>query len=275
MKGGLLSGVYALAALRHLGCEAFGQITYLCVPGEEIDQPISNDLICHLGRQADAALTLEAARENGDIVTARKGVRWYSLEASGHAAHAGVEPEKGRNAIVALAGHITPLSKLNGFRPGVTLNIGVIEGGTAPNVVPEYARVRVDLRAFSEEDLQAVVGAVEKQLGLETVPGVQVTMKLEGPGNPPMPRTPAVEALERLAQEAAGQLGFEVKGARTGGVSDANLVASMGTPVLDGLGPIGGLDHGPDEYIELASIVPRTALLTQLIMAIAEWKNPR
>ena len=92
----------------------------------------------------------------------------------------------------------------------------------------------------------------------------------EGTGSPCMPLTPEVQALEKLAQEAAREVGFEVKGAKTGGGSDAAVVAAEGTPVLDGLGPIGGLDHGPDEYIELSSIVPRTAMLARLMMGIAQ-----
>ncbi len=273
MKGGLLTGIFAVAALRHIKFNDFKRITFLCVSDEEIDEPHSDELIRKMSRQVDVALTLEAARANGDIVVSRKGVRWFTIEAFGKASHAGVEPEKGRNAILALSKQIVAIDKLNGFRPDVTLNVGVIEGGSAPNVVPDYAHMRVDLRAFTEEDLQVSINAMKEKLGKETVPGVRVTVKQEGPGDPVMPRTLQVMELEKLAQEAACELGFEVKGAQTGGGSDANLVAAEGVPVLDGLGPIGGLDHSPDEYIELSSIVPRTALLTKLIIAIAERIN--
>ena len=269
MKAGLLAGVYALAALRESGFDDFARITYLCVSDEEIEQRHSHELIRRMAHEANAALTLEAARANGDIVTARKGVRWFLVEAFGRAAHAGVEPEKGRSAIVALAHHILALQQLNGFRPDVTLNVGTVQGGTVPNAVPDYAKMHIDLRAFTNEDLEAAMEAAQTQLKREVLPGVQVTMTAQGPGSPTMPRTPAVAALEALAQQAARELGFEVKGAKTGGGSDAAVVASEGTPVLDGLGPIGGLDHGPDEYIEVGSIVPRTALLAKLIMAIA------
>jgi len=139
-----------------------------------------------------------------------------------------------------------------------------------PNAVPDYAKIRIDLRAFNSEDLEAVVVAVREQLEKETVPDVRVEMGRDGFGSPPMPRTPEIKALEALAVQAAQELGFELKGAKTGGGSDASIVAAEGTPVLDGLGPIGGLDHGPDEYIELSSIVPRTALLAKLMMAIAQ-----
>jgi len=270
MKAGLLAGIYAVAALRQVGFDDFGRIYYLCVSDEEIEERHSLDLIRRTAREANAALTLEAARANGDIVTARKGVRGFLVEAFGRAAHAGVEPEKGRSAIVALAHHVIGLHRLNGLRPDVTVNVGTIQGGSVANAVPDYAQMQIDLRAFTNEDLEAVVAATQAELEKETVPGVRVTMTPRGSGSPPMPRTPAAAALEELAQQAARELGFEVKGVKTGGGSDAVVVASEGTPVLDGLGPIGGLDHSPDEYIELSSIVPRTALLAKLIMAIAQ-----
>jgi glutamate carboxypeptidase len=169
-----------------------------------------------------------------------------------------------------MAHHVLALNDLNGYRPDATVNPGVIEGGSRYNVVPDYARLEIDLRAFNMDDLNALIDAVAAQIEQETVPGVQMKMTLAGPGLPPMPRTPAVAALEEMAQQAAGELGFEVKGAHTGGASDACTIAAEGKPVLDGLGPIGGLDHSPDEYILLSSIVPRTALLAKLITAIAE-----
>jgi glutamate carboxypeptidase len=270
MKAGLLTGIYAIEALQEMGYEGFGRIVFLCVSDEEVEKRYSHDLIRGTARQIDAALTLEAAREDGSIVVARKGLRAYTIEAFGHAAHAGVEPEKGRNAIVAMAHHVLALNNLNGYRPDATVNPGVIEGGSRYNVVPDYARLEIDLRAFNMDDLNALIDAVAAQIEQETVPGVEMKMTLAGPGLPPMPRTPAVAALEEMAQQAAGELGFEVKGAHTGGASDACTIAAEGKPVLDGLGPIGGLDHSPDEYILLSSIVPRTALLAKLITAIAE-----
>jgi glutamate carboxypeptidase len=275
MKAGLLAGIYAVASLRELGFDDFARISYLCVSDEEIEKRHSHDLIRRIGRQADAALTLEAARANGDIVTARKGVRWFLIEAFGCSAHAGVEPEKGCSAIVALAHHVLALNELNGFRPDVTVNVGTIRGGSVPNAVPDYAQMQVDLRAFTNEDLKAVIKAVREQLEEETVPGVRLIMSLQGPGSPIMQRTPAVAALEEMAHKAARELGFEVKGTKTGGGSDAAVVADEGTPVLDGLGPIGGLDHSPDEYIELSSIVPRTVLLAKLIMAITHRETEK
>jgi glutamate carboxypeptidase len=270
MKAGLLTGCYAVAALSELGFQDFGRIVYLCVSDEEVQERYSHDLIRAAARQADAVFTLEAARENGDIVIARKGVQVYAVEAFGHAAHAGVEPEKGCNAILALAHLCLKLDQLNDIRPDVTVNLGVIEGGSQPNVVPDYARLLVDIRAFTAEDLQIVIDAAQDIIEQEIVPGVKMRMKQIGHGHEPMPYTPDAAALEALAKQAASEIGFSVSGAWTGGASDASLAAEQGKPVLDGLGPIGGLDHSPDEYILLSSIVPRTALLAKLIIAISD-----
>jgi glutamate carboxypeptidase len=187
-----------------------------------------------------------------------------------------VEPEKGRSAILALAHHIVALDRLNGLRPGTTLNTGYVEGGSLPSIVADHATLRLDLRAWTEADMQALTMAMNDQLARSTVPDVKIVARLEeGSASPAMERTPAVVELEELAQAAARELGFEVKGASTGGASDASFAAAEGTPVLDGLGPIGGLDHGPDEYIELDSIVPRTALLAKLIVAISRKEKER
>lgn len=276
MKAGLLAGVYAIEALQAIGFVDFGTLTYMCVSDEESSQRHSISLLRLASRQADAVLTLEAARENGDIVTARKACHWYTVEAFGRAAHAGVEPEKGRSAILALAHHVVALDQLNGLRPGATVNTGYISGGSLPSIVADHATMRLDLRAFTEADMQALVDAARGQLAKTVVPGVSVTLRLEERGAiPAMERTPAVAELERLAQQAARKLGFEVKGASTGGASDASLAAAEGTPALDGLGPIGGLDHGPHEYVQLSSIVPRTALLAELIISIARTQKER
>jgi glutamate carboxypeptidase len=276
MKSGLLSGLYAVQALREVGFDDFETIAYLCVSDEECGQRHSIPLIRSESRTADVVLTLEAARENGDIVTGRKALRWYTVEAFGRAAHAGVEPERGRSAILTLAHHIVELDKLNGLRPDATLTTGYVEGGSLPSIVAHYAKMRVDLRALTDEDMQALLDAMHEQLGKTAVPGVTIKVTLEkGSVCPAMTRTPAIAELEQLAQRAAQQLGLEIKGTVTGGASDANYAAAEGTPVLDGLGPVGGLDHSPDEYLRLTSIVPRTALLAKLIVATLHRRKER
>src|SRR5262249_22626278 len=171
--------------------------------------------------------------ENGDIVGARKGGGNFVLETFGKAAHAGVEPEKGAHAVLALAHHIIALQALNGLRDGVTVNAGVIQGGTVPNAVPDYARVTIDARVVRPEDIEPVVAALHAVAEREVVPGVRAELS-GGWGAPPMARTPEIARLAQLADACAQELGFNVHAAATGGVSYANYLASMGLPALDG-----------------------------------------
>lgn len=269
-KSGLLSALYAMAALEDLGLlEQLGAISLMCGGDEETDMRSSLALMRELAPGYDAALVLECGRENGDIVGARKGGGGFLLETHGRAAHAGVEPEKGAHAVLALAHHIVALQALNGLRPGVTVNVGVIGGGTVPNAVPDYASATIDARAIRPEDVDPLITALRAEAAREVVPGVRAELS-GGWGAPPMARTPRIEALASLANACAEELGFGVRAASTGGVSYANHFASLGLPVLDGLAPVGGLDHSPSEYILVSSIVPRTALLALLMLRMAQ-----
>lgn len=268
MKGGLLAGIYAAEALNAVGFDDYEQLAFLIVSDEEVDGRHSVPLIRRACREADVVLTLECARENGDIVTARKGVRAFIGEAFGKSAHSGVEPEKGRHAVLAMARQVIDLQALNDPARDISVNVGFIEGGRLRNIVPDYARIHFEARAFTRADLDEVTQAVVRLFEREVVPDVRLKVEY-GEASPPMPRTPAIARLEAMAQDVARELGFEVNGAKTGGTGDVCIVAEEGIPALDGLGPIGGLDHGPDEYILKSSIVPRTALLALLIAEIA------
>jgi glutamate carboxypeptidase len=267
MKGGLLVGMYALRALQTAGFADFAELAFFFNSEEELGSPVSRTLYTPLAQPMDAALVLESARMNGDIVSARKGAGVYTVRVKGKAAHAGVEPEKGANAILEAAHQAIAFQNLNGIAPGVTVNVGVVSGGTAHNVVPEAVELEVDVRAVDLAGVAAIRHAIANLNGPTTVPGTQVQIQ-GGFSYFPMAKTRATAFLVELAQQAAEELGFVVKDAATGGASDANQIAALGVPVLDGLGPVGGLDHGPDEYIEQASIVPRTALLVGLIQRI-------
>ncbi len=244
--------------------------TFVIVSDEEIEERHSVDILRTEGPRHHAVLTLEAARENGDIVTSRKASRWWKVEAHGKAAHAGVEPEKGASATLAIAHVIVEAFKLNGLKPGMTVNPGRITGGANPNIVADEAAVMFDLRAWSNSEMDELSGALRRVVETLHVPGVTVTMSMDGgPGLPAMERSAGTERLERHAIQIASELGFPLKGAATGGASDVSQAVHAGTPGLDGLGPIGGLDHSPDEYILLSSIVPRTTLLAKLLQAIS------
>lgn len=269
-KSGLLSALYAMAALEDLGLLApIGTLSLMCGGDEETDMRSSLALMRELAPSYDMVFVLEAGRENGDIVGARKGGGNYVLEEFGRSAHAGVEPEKGAHAVLALAHHTIALQALNGLRPGVTLNVGVVQGGTVPNSVPDYARATIDARVVAPEDVEPLVAAMREVAAREVVAGVRAELG-GGWGAPPMARTPAIAALADLAVACAGELGFGTHAAATGGVSYANYFAALGLPVLDGLGPVGGLDHSPQEYILVSSIVPRTALLALLALRAAQ-----
>lgn len=269
MKAGILAGIYAIDALDHIGWDDYGQITFVIVSDEEIGERHSVELLKREGEQHDAVLTLEAARENGDIVTARKAGCWITVTAQGKAAHAGVEPEKGRSATLAIANIIVDTFKLNGRKPGMTVNPGEISGGRAPNIVSAEASAHFDLRAWTNADLEELVSEFTRAAQNQPVPDVTVIVERDpGSGCPAMERTAGVVRLEEAAVRIAGELGFPLKGAATGGGSDISFAGHAGTPGLDGLGPIGGLDHGPDEYVVTSSVTPRTALLARLMMEI-------
>jgi glutamate carboxypeptidase len=263
-------------ALDQIGWDDYGTITFVIVSDEEIAERHSVPLLMEEGPKHDAILTLEAARENGDIVTARKAVRWLQVEAQGKAAHAGVEPEKGRSATLALAHFITQAFRLNLMDDGMTVNPGEISGGGDPNTVAATARGRFDLRAWTNADLDRLEARFREIAANPSVPDVTLTVTLE-PGSdcPAMERTPGGIRLAEQAIAIAAEIGFPLKGASTGGGSDISFAGHQGTPGLDGLGPVGGLDHGPDEYIRLDSIVPRTALLAKLMKAVGEQPDGR
>jgi glutamate carboxypeptidase len=281
MKSGLLTGLYAIEAVREaLGGLPLGRVVFVANPDEEIGSPVSTPHIKRLAAESDVCLVLECARANGDIVSSRKGALDLVVNVEGRAAHAGVEPEKGRSAIVEAARITLDLHALNGRWPGVTVNVGVIEGGTRPNVVAERCCLEVDVRAVTREGLVAAEAAIEAILVPRMVPDVTVTAEQTG-RHWPMEKLERSGRLVTHAIGLAAQLGFDLKDAATGGASDANTTAGMGVPTVDGLGPIGGMDHSPQEYLEVASIVPRTLLLAALVVAIgrdpevAAWRSER
>jgi glutamate carboxypeptidase len=267
MKGGLLAGLHALAALHSL--DRRPSATFVANPDEEIGSPFSTTHIRALIGEHDAALVLECARANGDIVSARKGIADYEVTITGRAAHAGVEPEKGRSAIVEAARQVLALHELNGRWPSVTVNAGVIEGGTRPNVVAGSCRMELDLRAASTAEFELAAAEMEGIVRHPTLDGVSATLR-RAAFHPPMERTPGNARLAELAIAIAGELGFELHDTLTGGASDANTTTAAGLPSLDGLGPVGGDDHSADEWLDLSSVVPRTTLLAALIDRAAE-----
>ena len=271
MKSGLLTLLHgleaALAVARANGRPLpFERLTVIANPDEEIGSPASTPHIERVARESDVAFSLECARANGDIVSSRKGTGDYVITVHGRAAHAGVEPEKGRSAILAAAHLVVGLHALNGRWPGVTCNAGVIAGGIRPNVVAERTVLEVDLRAVDRASMEAADAAIRALAASPAVPDVTIEVELRH-RHWPMEKLPRSGRLVELTQGLAAGLGFEVRDAATGGASDANTTAGLGVPSLDGLGPIGGMDHSPEEWLDTASIVPRTTLFAALLLA--------
>ncbi len=272
MKSGDLSIVYALQALMAQDCLPFRRVTVVHNSDEEVGSPTSREFIRTEAGLADAVLVLEAGRENGDIVSARKGIADGRLHVYGRSAHAGVNHTRGRSAILELAHLIVALERLNGTLPGVTLNVGRVEAPGRVNVVPDQAFAHFEVRAFDAKNLEQALKRVDELVQQRTIEGTRAELELSIE-HYPMHRSPESKRLVLLAQSLAGRIGFQLRDTRTGGASDGNTAAAAGRPVLDGLGPVGGQAHSPDEYIDIRSIVPRTGLLTGLIAAVGsgDW----
>jgi len=264
-KAGVVCGFEAVEVLcDQAGFDDFAAITLVCSPDEEIGSPFSRPLIEALAGEHDVAVGLEAARTNGALVSARKGISAFTVEVLGKASHAGVRPREGVNAVLEAAHKTVALQGLNGRWPGVTCNVGVLTGGSRTNVVADRATMQVEVRAATVAAFDRAMAEVERIVATATVAGAQARM-LPAHRHPPMERTPAVASLVAVAQAVARDLGFEVGEAATGGAGDANTTAAAGLATIDGLAPVGGEAHGPHEWLDLDSVVPRTALLAGLL----------
>jgi glutamate carboxypeptidase len=264
-KAGVVAGIEAIETLcDDAGFEDFESMTLLFSPDEEIGSPFSKGIIQELAADHDVAIGLEAARTNGDLVSARKGIAALEVRVTGRAVHAGIRPQKGASAALEAAHHTIALHGLNRRWQGVTCNVGTVRAGTRPNVVAGAAVLELDLRATGTADFERALAAVSEIVARPTVEGTSSTVRLLH-RHPPMERTPAVMALVEEAQRVARALGFEVGHTATGGAGDANTTAAAGVPTVDGLAPVGGDAHGPGEWLDLDSLVPRTALLAGLL----------
>ena len=261
MKGGLAVAAHAARVLAG-GERPFARLELVSVPDEEIrSEPIATQ-----ARLAgfDAVLCMECGRPGGAVVAARKGGRWLDVVTRGRSAHAGSEPEHGRNAVLALARELPRIAALDGAREGLTLHVTRMQGGDVLNSIPSEARATIDMRGWHEADLD---WAENQLLRIDPHRGVTFTTE-ERLATPPLERTAAVAALAAQAAVLGEALGSAVPETSTGGVSDGCWTAGAGLPTLDGLGPVGALDHSPDEYIELSSLAHRCGLVAGLVAAV-------
>ncbi|PSC05471.1 carboxypeptidase [Alsobacter soli] len=262
MKGGAYLALEGFKRAAASG-EARAPLTFLFTPDEEIGSPTTRALIEDLGCQASAVLVTEPARDGGKIVTARKGVGRFDVQVEGRPAHSGSRHQDGRSAIREAARQILLVEALTDYARGVTTTVGMMAGGTAANVIPQFARFSVDLRVVNPADGEEFTGRIK---GLAPVdPDCRITV-VGDMNRPPYNKTAEVAALYEQARALAAEIGVDLQDVpMTGGGSDGNFTAALGIPTLDGLGIDGDGAHTLHEHALISSILPRTALMERLL----------
>lgn len=260
MKAGIVLAVHALASL-----EDASAAELLVTSDEETGSRTSRDLVVERARAAGAVLVLEPSADGGALKTARKGTGTFVVTVGGRAAHAGLEPEKGINAVVALALLVPQIAALADAAKGTTVTPTLLAGGTADNVVPDVARCSVDVRVQDAQEKTRIEAAMASLVSGIAGASVSVT---GGIGRPPMPAG-ASRFLMDLAVEVGADLGQALAGVAVGGGSDGNLTAAAGVATLDGLGAVGRGAHTADESIEIGALEPRASLLTALVQRLS------
>ena len=265
MKGGTYLALAALRQLRSEGRRTQLPVRHLVVSDEEMGSATSREHIEREARRAKFVLVTEPARSGGKIVTARKGIASFTIRAHGRPAHAGVEHHLGRNAIREIARQIVDLEAMTDYARELTINVGLVRGGTRSNVVPEEASIEVDVRMPNPEIGDEIVARIRSITAYDP----DVTLQIDGGINRPgYEKTPALAELFGHAKTLSAEIGFLLEDLKTGGGSDGNFTASI-APTLDGLGVDGDGGHTLEERLYVSSIVPRTLLLMRLLETLA------
>lgn len=268
MKAGISVAMLAVRALREIAsAAAMPRVVMLWTTDEEVGSATSRVSIEDEARRSQAVLVLEPSLPGGAAKTSRKGCGDFELTVHGIAAHAGIDPGKGANAIHELALQIAAIHRLQDLERGISVNVGLVSGGSRTNVVPERARASIDVRARSMKDA-AEVEASLRALRAQT-PGTR--LELEGGfSRPPLERGEHVRSLFQTARNVARELGVDLTEGGTGGGSDGNFTAALGVPTLDGLGPRGDGAHAVHEHVDVNDLPWRAAFLARLLMTLAE-----
>ena len=265
MKSGIAIGMLALRALAAASPGPTPHVAFLLTADEETGSQTSRALVEEEALRSEAVLVLEPALPDGALKTARKGCGQFEITVTGIAAHAGIAPERGANAILELCDQIQSAERLQDASQGTSLTVTLVAGGTRSNVVPAHATATIDARAFSMAEAQRVTNAL---FGLRANrPGTTVHVS-GGIERPPLERSRSVAALYDMARSVGRQLGIEISEGATGGGSDGNFTAALGVPTLDGLGGIGDGAHALHEHVVLDALAPRAALVAGLIREI-------
>ena len=272
MKAGLVQAIFAIDAFRKGPDGNTCDVTLLVTSDEESGSRTSRPLIEAEAAASDVVFIMEPAA-GPKLKTARKGIGMYSVRVEGRAAHAGLDPELGRSAILELARQIIRLHELTDHDSGTTVTVGKVTGGTARNVVPAYAEATVDLRVVTAEAAERLDGVIRGLLPFDS--DTKVTVE-GGINRPPMERSAATASLYERAESIAHKLGLQLGEAMVGGGSDGNFTAAQGIPTLDGLGAVGGGAHSLDEHVQRSEVAVRAALVAHLLVDLGRngpaWK---
>lgn len=260
MKGGLVVGMFALAALAELGRLKELPLRFIFNSDEEIDSPGSRSLIMSEARKATLAFVLECGGPTGQVVTGRKGRLAFDIHIKGRAGHAAFAGVDKASAILELAHQVIALEEINDLNSGVTVNVGVMQGGIGLNSVPEHASASVDVRFTETEAVARFESELDKRINRTFIDGTSANINVTS-RRPPMVQSPGNLELYQMVFKQADRIGKTLDHEFRSGGSDANLAALEGCPVIDGLGPIGGLDHSDKEYIIKSSLLDRALLL--------------
>ena len=266
MKAGLVMNAFVLAGFHRFGAPA--PLTMLITSDEEIGSPACRTLIEDTARGARAVFNSEPGRPTGNVVTGRKGGVFMECTVTGRAAHSGGSFADGISAITEIAHKIVALAEVTDLEAGVTLNVGLVEGGQSVNTVAPWAKIGIDLRYVEPPQRASAMVRIEEIVAASTVPGTSAELTIKGEFLP-LRQDEASRAVFDVYRDAMAELGHTVAGEFSGGCADSGFTSGVGCPTLCSVGPVGGKAHSPDEYIEVASLVPRAQGLALAIGRVA------
>ncbi|HSO20814.1 MAG TPA: M20 family metallopeptidase [Desulfosarcina sp.] len=270
MKGGLLVALYVLESLHHAGLLERLAVRVCFNGDEEVGSAASRSWIEDHARRSRRVFVFEPCRPGHRFVLNRKGGGGFHITARGASAHAGVEPEKGANAAVEIAHQVLAVQRFNDDAPeGVSAHVTVVRGGEKTNIIPDTASAKVDVRVAGKHQIAGVESFFRTLPEHIHVPGVALAVNGKV-GRPPMEADAKTMKLWRIFEERAATMGMGINYITTGGCSDGNFSAALGVPTIDGMGPVGGNAHRPDEYVELSSVAPQIALIASVCRTIAQ-----
>lgn len=268
MKASQVTLLYAMKYLYEKNDAALKNVIIILNSDEEIGSPTSRELIEEISKEVKYALVMEPARKDGSIVSSRRGGGRYTLHVHGRSAHSGVAPEEGRSAIEELAYKTIKLNHLTDHEQGISVSVGIVEGGDAVNMIPDSATGYVDVRVESDEQSLEIAKQIENICSVPDVPGT--TIDLEGGiTRPPMELDDKNQKLLEIVKEVGSSFGLKVTDSHTGGGSDASFPSHLGVATIDGVGPIGGKLHNEGEYLEIDSLTERCFLLAETVSRLS------